>query len=749
MLNLDLKNCYGIKKFETNKIVFNNNNNIAFIYASNGVMKTSFTKLFDDISKGEATKDQLYPQNKTTYKINFFNEQYSNDDLKLHDNIYALKSFDDTYFPETESVALVLDDDNVRKEYADITNSANALTKELFDNLSLLSGVKANEIEEKIKLDFNLPSETTNLANIFEKVKSESEKRMKINNYNLKYSDLYNVKTEKIYKDKQVIERIEEYFNYLNKVFNESDINFLSQSFTDYNANELSKSFASNNLFDDGRKIVLKDESNITTLEQWDKKIQEQMDSINDSKDTKKLIQFLNKKLNGNLETRKLKEILLKNTLLLKQIFNGDEFKKELWLSYFKNLDKGFQVYYKDIKKYSDRLNEIYKKANEQSRRWNEIVTDFNNRYKLPYEAIITNKANILLKKAPPIIKFKYKGIDDEGNEIENDFSKDDLKDTLSRGEKNAMYFFYNLFKINELITKAKKNKEKKFLLILDDIADSFDYKNKYAIIEYLFDISRIENINLLILTHNFDFYRTASNRLQKNYENMFLAEKDERNVIKLKEFKYKKDYFNNAILKNLQDDCSKGMSEYEHKIELIASIPFFRNINEYLQENDKSIELINFLHIKEKTKNLKLSDIRNFLPGNLKDKIQIKNNENYLTVLVECAEYLIQQSEEQIKLENKIVLSIAIRLKFEEFLLEIAENNDIKTNDIKSNQTRNLYEKVKEKLNGQQNKIAEDVNIITPEYIHINSFMFEPLIDISDWKLKQLYKNVKNIKNI
>ena len=315
MLNLDIKNCYGIKKLETNKIVFNNNNNIAFIYASNGVMKTSFTKLFDDISKGEETKDQLYPQNKTTYKINFFNEQYTNDVLTSHDNIYALKSFDDTYFPETESVALVLDDDNVRKEYADITNSANALTKELFDNLSLLSGVKANEIEEKIKLDFNLPSETTNLANIFEKVKSESEKRMKINNYNLKYSDLYNDKVEKIYKDKQVIERIEEYFNYLDKVFNESNINFLSQSFTDYNANELSKSFASNNLFDDGRKIVLKDESNITTLEQWDKKIQEQMDSINDSKDTKKLIQFLNKKLNGNLETRKLKEILLKNSI--------------------------------------------------------------------------------------------------------------------------------------------------------------------------------------------------------------------------------------------------------------------------------------------------------------------------------------------------------------------------------------------------------------------------------------------------
>ena len=128
----------------------------------------------------------------------------------------------------------------------------------------------------------------------------------------------------------------------MNKVFNESDINFLSQSFTDYNANELSKSFESNNLFGDGRKIVLKDESNITSLEQWKSKIQEQMDSINDSEDTKKLTQFFDKKLNSNHETRKLKEILLKNTLLLKQIFNRDELKKELWLSYFKNLDKGF-----------------------------------------------------------------------------------------------------------------------------------------------------------------------------------------------------------------------------------------------------------------------------------------------------------------------------------------------------------------------------------------------------------------------
>ena len=36
-----------------------------------------------------------------------------------------------------------------------------------------------------------------------------------------------------------------------------------------------------------------------------------------------------------------------------------------------------------------------------------------------------------------------------------------------------------------------------------------------------------------------------------------------------------------------------------------------------------------------------------------------------------------------------------------------------------------------------------DDINLITPESIHLNAFMFEPLIDISDWALKELYQKV------
>ena len=37
---------------------------------------------------------------------------------------------------------------------------------------------------------------------------------------------------------------------------------------------------------------------------------------------------------------------------------------------------------------------------------------------------------------------------------------------------------------------EVRKNLKHETLFVVDDIADSFDYKNKYAIIEYLKDIS-------------------------------------------------------------------------------------------------------------------------------------------------------------------------------------------------------------------------------------------------------------------
>ena len=64
---------------------------------------------------------------------------------------------------------------------------------------------------------------------------------------------------------------------------------------------------------------------------------------------------------------------------------------------------------------------------------------------------------------------------------------------------------------------------------MVDDIADSFDYKNKYAIIEYLKDISQENIFKQIILTHNFDFHRTVSSRLDMEREHKLNTVKTEK----------------------------------------------------------------------------------------------------------------------------------------------------------------------------------------------------------------------------
>lgn len=95
-------------------------------------------------------------------------------------------------------------------------------------------------------------------------------------------------------------------------------------------------------------------------------------------------------------------------------------------------------------------------------------------------------------------------------------------------------------------------------------------------------------------------------------------------------------------------------------------------------------------------------------------------------------------------ELEKKIVLSIAIRLKTEEFLIKKISDNSF-VSALSSNQTIKLIKKYKEKFPGEvaNIKLVEQVNLMTPENIHLNSFMYEPILDMSNEHLKQLYKKV------
>jgi hypothetical protein len=96
---------------------------------------------------------------------------------------------------------------------------------------------------------------------------------------------------------------------------------------------------------------------------------------------------------------------------------------------------------------------------------------------------------------------------------------------------------------------------------------------------------------------------------------------------------------------------------------------------------------------------------------------------------------------------ENKIVLAIAIRMLAERFMVK-------KINDppfvaaIAENQSHKLATKFKQKFPGDASaiEILDQVLLMTPENLHLNSFMYEPTVDMSDERLRVLYGKVKSL---
>jgi hypothetical protein len=66
----------------------------------------------------------------------------------------------------------------------------------------------------------------------------------------------------------------------------------------------------------------------------------------------------------------------------------------------------------------------------------------------------------------------------------------------------------------------------------------------------------------------------------------------------------------------------------------------------------------------------------------------------------------------------------------------------------IVANQTSELFNKYKE-LFGEDgpSRTLRRVPLMTPESIHLNSFMYEPILDISDGHLRTLLANVRALK--
>jgi len=718
-IRINLENCYGIKKLQTE---FDFSQQRAFaIYAPNGSMKSSLAQTFKDEADATVSKDRIFPVRVCSRKITDEN----NANLPK-ESILVIRPYDEV-FGHTEKTSTLLVDTKLRKEYEQLHIEIDKARDAFLAALKEQSGSK-KDLESEISSTFTKSSDEFYKA-LF-RIKEELQAQKDAPFAGIKYDTIFDDKVLSFLGTKDFKTAIEDYVKKYNELLAASTY-FKKGTFNYYNAATIAKSLADNGFFDAKHTVNLNadEKLEITSQKQLEELITKEKEGITKDKELRKKFAEIEKLITKNANVRDFEAYLAENEGLLPKLANIDIFKEEIWKSYIK---VKIEFYQDLIKKYQDaetRKKEIEEAAGKQRTQWEKVIEIFNDRFFVPFKLTAKNRISVILGGEPMLsLGFTFEdGADSAPVE------KATLLQTLSTGEKKALYVLNIIFEI-EVRQKAKLET----VLIIDDIADSFDYKNKYAIIQYLKDISEQANFKQIILTHNFDFFRTVSSRFV-SYSHCLMASKNSSGIL-LKPASGIRNIFVKDWKPNFFADPKKR----------IASIPFIRNIIEYTKgETDPDfLKLTSLLHWKDDSAAITQDDLdaiyKNVFGGNGNYGA---GNKTVIDAIHQEAKECIKANE-SINFENKIVLSIAIRMDAEEFMVrKIADPAFV--NAIGFNQTPKLLEKFKEKFGAEITTInvIQRVLLMTPENIHLNSFMYEPILDMSDEHLRKLYLEVLALK--
>lgn len=707
-IKVDLENCYGINKLER-EFDFSNKN-VFSVYASNGVMKTSFAKTFSAISKGESPKDEIYPEKVSKCEIK---KDSANIDPK---EIFVIKPYEKGY--HSDNIATLLVNEALKKQYDSEYDEIKKAKENFLKTLKPLSGIKKIEdIDfEVCKVFFH--GEKNKFLESLRRVEDEILKGEDVYS-EIEYANIFNEKTSKIIENPDFLKNIETYVGKYNELLEKSTF-FRKGIFNHKQASDVATQLEKNGFFNAQHSVLLNQKGEIKTKKELEAIIEKEKDSILKDEKLKQEFNKLDKILGGNIDLGKFRDYLSNNPQVAVELLNAGSFKAKLWKSYFKKNEAEFVDLLGKFKKTEETIGKIKKEAQKEEGLWYAVINDFNNKFFVPFKLDVANKIDAMLNNELPKISFKF-----EKKPVEESL----LIDILSQGERRALYILNILFEI-----EARKKIGGDCLLIVDDIADSFDYKNKYAIIGYLKEISEIPNFYLIILTHNFDFHRSVCSRLDMCRNNKLNAVKHINKIELIEEV------YQNSPLKD-------WISHFDDATKLLASVPMVRNLFEYSGKKNESDEMASFLHIKANTENLTIGDLKIYFEKIFDRAITNKitdTSKKFYELLLETCDNI---SPDDVQLEIKIILSIAIRLISEKFMIsKINDQNFV--NNLNSHQTYRLFERYKNDFPREVKKIKllDRVILMTPENIHLNSFMYEPILDMSSEELRQLYDEIKSI---
>lgn len=721
-LNVALKNCHGIRELDAT-FDFERGNAVA-VYAPNGTMKTSLARTFKDLAEGQESADHMFPARETQRSLT----DELGGDIEPADVVVVL-SYDEELGP-SESISTLLVNPELRKEYESLQVELVEARDELVTALREQSGTK-HDVVDTLSRVFTQQSDRFFEALV--RISYEVEQLEESTFADLPYDLLFNDKVEAALRTPGVQSELAEYVTRLNELLDESTF-FNRASFNFYNATNVTKSLGDNGFFSANHSLLLHGEDTprtVTSEADLQALIAEEKKRITDDTALRKKLDAVEKVLQKNVDARRFFAFVADRDELLPEFANIDSFRESVWKSYLKAHYDLFQRVVTCFKDTEVRRKAIEQQAAAESTQWERVIRIFNDRFFVPFRLSAENKHQVMLGQETMLkLVFEF----EEGGESTG-VERDDLLSILSNGEKKALYILNVLFEM-----EARKAAGRETLFIIDDLADSFDYKNKYAIIQYLKEMADHTDFKLVLLTHNFDFFRTLVSRGVVGYDRCFMAQKGETKIV-LNQAEHVNNPFIRGFKKNFFTD---GMQR-------AASIPFVRNILEYTKgdNNEDYITLTSLLHWKPDSISITNADLDKIFSETFHGQNGITwgaHAEPVVDLLLQQAD-LALVADEGVNFANKIVLSIATRILAEQYM--VAELQDPGFTDaIPANQTQALYQAFKARNLGtaETRETLDGVVLMTPENIHVNSFMYEPILDMSDAALRELYSQVKDL---
>lgn len=726
-IKIDWKNCYGIKELKQ-EFQFTSGKQIHLIYAPNGSMKTSFAKTMRYLSGQSKDKpcDKLHDNDSSSFILNA-------DGLDIpKENIFVVNGDDE--IDSSKSFINFLASSELKSRYDYIYQKLSEKKELLMSKLK--SASLSSDCEKEIFGTFK-QNDIDTIFSILERLNSEVKTGLQ--KFEFKYNDVFDTK-ENV---KKFIETNKEYLNeYIqnyNRLLGESNLYRIVEghTFGTYHVAQLQQYVSDGSFFGVNHKIVLQDNTKLSSEKELQELVDKEQKRLLKDEKLKKAFYKITKAIDKNAELRGFKSVLNNHPEWIPEIINYEAFRKKVWLGYLSDneIKPLFDAYIQVYNENKVALQEVLKEANSQQERWKQIITLYNARFHVPIKVSIANQKDIILKQEAAKLQFSYI----ESPSSETIIDKEILDKILSRGEKRAFIILQFLFEM-----EARKTVNHDTILVMDDIADSFDYQNKYAIIEYIKDIAadKSNKFYMFILTHNYDFYRTLSSRLNQFKPNLWMAERLANGKVIINQGQYKGNVYTNAFINHDDDD----------KI-FISMIPFVRNLIEYTKgkEDPDYITLTECLHRKANTRIITIEQLINIMTSftqgiGMKRK---KSTDKIYDLIMKTADKIIAENNpNQVLIENKVCLSIAIRHLAENYMYDriIVAGKSEKDFIVKGSQTGKWTDMFKNVCPKDTHyDIIERVNMMTPELIHINSFMFEPLIDMSLHHLIQLYKDCKD----